>query len=908
MRRPVFSLALFLLACGGTSTRPAEFSAAEGRAAGERGDEVAPAEAPAPEGRLPEGVTPLAYDLALEVVPSRERFRGSVDIRVRLDASTTQLFLHGARMDVTAAEVLPDGLDPVRATWEETEVAEVGRLRFAEPIEAGEAILSLRFDAPFDRQLKGLYRVDVGDDRYAFTQFEATSARYAFPCFDEPRFKTPFRLTLSVPADGAAIANTRVVREVERGDLRVVSFAPTEPLPTYLVAMAVGPLDVVEVDGGLPANDVRAEALPFRGVAARGQGPRLAHALAHTAELLTELETYFGIPYPYDKLDIIAVPDFASGAMENAGAITFRETLLLLDDDAPENQRRRFAYVMAHELAHQWFGNLVTMPWWDDIWLNEAFATWMGNRVIQRTHPEYEAELSMVQAVQGAMRQDALASARQIRQPVADNDDIRNAFDGITYRKGGGVLRMFERYLGADTFRAGLRAYMATHRFGTATYEDLLAALSETSGRDVATPFRTFLFQPGVPAVEAERACEGGQGRVTLRQRRYRPAGSTVDPAGTWQIPVCVRHGRGRTTGETCTLLTDAERTIDVEGGCPEWIHPNAAAAGYYHVALPEAELTALLQRGYGRLSPLERLALADGLSASFEAGSTEGGAVLEAMRRLAADESRAVATAPMATIAFAREHGVPEALRGRVEAFAVDLYGRRARRMGWTARRRESGEAGLLRRSLLGFVAGAGQDARTRREAARRGVAFIGSGDALDPGAVEAELRPLALSVAVQEGDAALFDRLLERFLASSDALFRSQALGALASTQDPAPARRALALELSPALRVNEVTSILRRQLEMPETRDAAWAWLQEHFDEVYERVATTRAGYAPYLLSGFCAEERAREIEAFFAPRIAALPGGPRNLRAALERIRLCAARVEAQRASLTAFFTP
>jgi alanyl aminopeptidase len=891
--------ALFVLAaCGGGSTYP-EYSAAEGRAMTPRGEAPARADETVPDGPLPDGVTPLGYTLWMEVVPNRDRFRGRVDIRVRVDAPRRLIWLHGRDVNVTEAEILPDGAEPIVARYRQENDDGAASLRTSEEIPAGEAILSLTYDAPFDRQLKGLYRVDTGGESYAFTQFEATSARLAFPCFDEPRWKTPFDLTLSVLPGHEAIANTSAASTREVGDMKEVRFATTEPITTYLVAMAVGPLDIVD-HAAIPANDVRDRAIPFRGVAARGQGARLAYALEHTAPLLAWLESYFGIPYPYDKLDIIAVPDFASGAMENVGAITFREALLLLDTNAPEEQRRDFAYVMAHELAHMWFGNLVTMPWWDDIWLNEAFATWMGNKTVRHVHPEYHADEDMIASVHRAMRADSLTNARQIRQPIESTHDIRNAFDSITYVKGGGVLEMFERFVGEDTFRDGVREYLNAHRFRTATSDDFLDAISRTAGRDIGTPFRTFLMQPGVPLVSASCA----DGTVTVRQTRYFPIGSAGDAAASWQLPVCVRHANG----STCELVTGAEGAIPIEGGCPSWWMPNAHAAGYYRWSMPAADVDTLMRSGWSRLSVRERLSVVDNLIAGHDADTIDAAVVLAAMPRAAQDNARAVATAPMSLASFTRSYVVPEGDRTAVERWAASLYSARARRLGWTARRNEDGEAAILRASVLSFLAFTARDARTRRDAADRGRRYVGFGGdgAIHADVVPADLSGVALSAAVQEGDAAFFDHVVTKLFESNDALFRSEALWALGATHDPALGQRALELSLDSRLRVNEVTETLSAQMSMPETRARAWAWLRENFDRVFARVATTRAGWAPWLTASFCSEEAAAEVEAFFGPRIEALPGGPRNMRGALEAIRLCVARVGAQRESAVSFF--
>jgi alanyl aminopeptidase len=865
-----------------------------------------------PTGRLPADTRPTHYALSLRIVPEEERFSGEVSIDVTLASPRRVVWMHAQDLHTQRATITPDGGAAIPVTVERGGDDGLVALRPASDVPAGRATIRIAYDAPFDRTLKGLYRVDTGGQSYAFTQFEAISARFAFPCFDEPAFKTPYDLTLTVKREHVAIANTRMIAETDAGDgMKRLRFATTLPLPTYLIALAVGPLDVVEAQP-IPANAVRTRALPFRGVAVRGRGAELAYALEHTPRLLAELEAYFGTEYPYDKLDVIAVPDFAAGAMENAGAVTFREWLLLLNPEtAPEWQRRAFTGVMAHELAHMWVGDLVTMEWWDDTWLNEAFATWMGNRVVMHTNPEYQGAIAQVASIEGAMGQDSLVSARQIRQPITSNHDIRNAFDGITYTKGGGVLAMFERYLGPEKFQAGVRAYLEAHRFGSATEADFLEALSTAAGTDVATPFRTFLEQPGVPLIEASVTCVGTTATLTVKQSRFLPAGTTGSRNARWQLPLCVRYGVGRQVREQCALVTEPEQQIALEGGaCPAWLMPNADAAGYYRFALAPADLARLRRAGMAQLLPREKLALADSLVAAFSSSALPAADVLAALEPLAGDATRAVATEPMSLVRFTYDHFDDAALRARVESYARRLYAAQFRRLGWAPRAGvvEDGETKLLRGEVLDFLATVGRDPAVRAEAARRARAYLGATDdgPLDDAAVAPELVDLVLGVAMEDGDAALFDRLERRLRASADATVRGRMLGALGRVRDPALGERALRLSLDPALRVNEVLTTIGGQMSRPERRDAAWAWVQANYEPLSARIATTRGADLPWYMAGFCDAAHATSVEAFFGPHIAALPGGPRNLAGSLEAIRLCSARLDAQGASLRAFF--
>lgn len=897
-------LALPLFACAstqeaGTSTPPPPPSA---------GPSARPDDAP-PTGKLPEGVTPLHYALDLDIDPAKERFSGQVRIQTRVDDERDRIWLHAKGLRVSQAVVTQDGVEiPAAYVIVDAELGLV-RLDLTRPV-SGDVLLSFTYDAAFDHHLQGLYQVESGGDRYAFTQFESHFARMCFPGFDEPRFKAPFDITVTAKAGDVVVTTTRELERspTEGGKVRV-SYATTEPLPTYLIAFAVGPLDVVE-PGPLPANSVRKQPLPFRGVAAKGKGEELKYALAHTGPLLAALEEYFGIPYPFDKLDVIAVPDFASGAMENVGAITFREWLLLVDEDkAPIEQKRAFASVMAHELAHMWFGNLVTMPWWDDIWLNEAFATWMASKAVAKVHPEYEMDTAFVERVQSAMEQDSLVSARQIRQPIESTHDIRNAFDGITYSKGGGVLAMFERWIGEKTFKEGIRLYMDRHRFGGATYEDLVGALSEASSKDVATPFKTFLFQPGLPHVEAELVCEGAPA-LKLKQSRYLPVGSTGERAQTWQIPVCARYPDGSRVKESCTLLGEAEGLLALETKtCPAWAMPNASGAGYFRFSLPGPQLAALLDKGSAQLEAKERLAIADSLAGAFGAATLPAEDVFGRLPKLAADKHRAVVTGPMSLLSFARAELVSSTERARVEGLAHKLYRPVLARLGLKPKRPdEDGETRQLRARVLSFLALSMNDQAALDKAAALGRAYLGFGkdNQLHPEAVEPSLVGAALAAAVRKDGAPLADALMKLLDDSEDALLRGRVISALASATDPALAARARALVLDPRLRANERLTPLFIQASQPETREDTWTFVQERYDDIVAALPDTHRGALPWATESFCSEEQAQAVEAFLAPRAEKLPGAPRNLASALESIRLCAARVKAHEEGAKRFF--
>ena len=867
--------------------------------------------------RLPTNVRPLAYSLELSVLPQGERFSGRTQIRVQLTEATDHIWLHGKDLHVTEVWARSEG-EPVRGVYQQENSEGLSSVHFERVLPEGEQLIELRYDAPFNRQLQGLYQVQAEGESYAFTQFESISARLAFPCFDEPSFKTPFDIWLTVATDHQAFSNTRPLSEEIVSGFKRVHFSQTKPLPTYLVALAVGPLDVVETSA-LPETPARPRPVPLRGIATKGKGPLLAHALSTLAPTLAAFENYFQIPYPYDKLDLVAVPDFGPGAMENAGFITFRDSLLLLDKrSADEAQRRAHAFVLAHEVAHQWFGDLVTMNFWEDIWLNEAFATWLSYRIVDDLHPEYKGESELTEDMQDAMSNDSRVTVRTIRQPIESTHDIINAFDSITYSKGGGVIGMFERYLGQDGFRRGVQAYLREHAFGNASTEDFLAALSKAAKREVTPAFLSFLTQPGVPLVETELFCPSGQTpQLKLRQRRYLPLGSTGEATQLWQIPICARYEVNGSVRESCTLFSAAEGSMLLDASaCPAWVMPNADGAGYYRFTLAREDLVKLRERGYHKLNARERYTLVQSLIAGFEVASVTAADLLESFPKFAEDKERRVALVPLHELSGLREHwlgrpslGVAEhaALAPKFQRFVRSLYAPVAQRLGLYERAGESGDDKLLRAEVLAGMCDLAQDDATRAALAREGRKYLGidTDGALHPEGLPTELLGLAVRMFVEQGDAAAYDAVYERLKRSSDAQERGHALTALASVSD-ARAARARALTLDPALRVNEVLMPLRIQLSDYRTRTAAYAYFEGHFDELAARVYPSAMGYTPWFAARLCDSGQAARVNKFFEPRVERLPGGPRSLGAALEALGLCDALYKAQSPALDAFF--
>src|SRR3954452_5205890 len=468
-------------------------------------------------------IEPTSYRATLSLDPAKDDSQGSIQIRVDVRKPAKVVWLNANQLAVKTASVTV-GTKRIGATAIDGGKDFIG-LDLESELPAGKATIDVAYTGRIRvGDSAGVFRTEDNGNRYLLTQFESTDARDAFPCFDEPSYKTPWQLTITAPAGQKAVSNTSAT-ESTAGGVTTYVFGETKPLPTYLIAFGVGPFEFV--DGGRAGKNH----FPVRIVTPKGRAAEAKYAASVTATILTRLEEYFGVPYPYGKSDQVAVPvTMGFGAMENAGMVTYGQNILLADParDTP-NRQRNYAVTAAHELAHQWFGDLVTTAWWDDIWLNEAFASWMEQKLVREWKPEWKMEREEVSSKLHAQQADSLMAARQIRQPIESNDDIENAFDSITYQKGAAVIGMFEQWKGPETFRRGVQSYMKRYSHRTATSGAFLDELSGASKSDVARSFSTFLNQAGIPMLSVSLDCAGSSPVLHLEQSRLVPAG--------WKVP-----------------------------------------------------------------------------------------------------------------------------------------------------------------------------------------------------------------------------------------------------------------------------------------------------------------------------------------------------------------------------------
>jgi alanyl aminopeptidase len=872
-----------------------------------------PAESPAvattlsepPAGQLPAGVVPTHYTLDLNVDPRETRFSGRVAIAVEIAAPTQRIWLHGQGLEVTEAYALGAAERRVEAVYAQALGSGVASFSLAEALPQGSATLHFAYTAPFNTSVNALFRTERGADAYAASQLQSVAGRQIFPGFDEPRFKTPFDVLITARAGDRVITNSPEIAATELADGSTRhEFATTPPLPTYLLAFAIGPYEVVEAPA-IPANSIRTEPVPLRGIAARNMSARFGIALTDTPALVAALEDYFGTPYPYAKLDLIAMPASFGGAMENAGAITYDERLILVGKDPPLQQRRTYLNVHAHELAHMWFGDLVTPDWWTDIWLNESFASWMANKIAHAYWPEGEFDRATLDDALGAMASDSLASTRRIREPVLRNEEIEDSFDSITYEKGGGVLAMFENYIGEEPFKAGVRLHMARFAHSVADADQFIESLAQGSGqRGIVESFRSFIDQPGVPVVEARLQCAADSApRIELRQRRYAPLGSTIDAdAQQWQIPVCIAYDVADAPGRVCTLLTERTAALDLDlDTCPSAIHPNSNGAGYYRFTLDDAGWAGLVNRA-AALEPAEALTLVDSLRAGFRAGTVSARTLIDGLAILAAHPSWDVATATVRASSAVLDL-LDGAARERAETALRAVYLPRYEALGGAT----DESTVLLRVALTEFLALDVDDPGLRAELGALADRTLGTTGRFNASAAPADLLGAVLTVGVQDRGAPFFDRLVGASSASEDPYFKNAAFGALGRVEDPELAARLRAAILERKFPLRESTGMLIAQLGPDATREATWEWVNANADAVIALVPEFfRSQVVPRFGLGFCSPERAADVEAFVVSHASALPGYERSLNQTLEAISLCAALVSEKGAELADAF--
>jgi aminopeptidase N len=776
--------------------------------------------------------------------------------------------------------------------WTQVDQTGTARIDFPQVMPAGKMTLAFDYTALFGDSAAGMFHVKVGDQWYSWTQFESIDARAAFPGFDQPGYKTPFTVSVTTHPGFVVIGNSPEVSVTKAVDgMEKHQLTPTKPLPTYLVAVDTGPF--VHKTGLIPADAERSTPMPYGAVATQAQKDKMAFVMAETPKIVMLLEKYFGEPFPFPKLDQIGTP-ILSGAMENAGADTYGDGIIFLSPGATTGDKQTFGMVVAHELSHQWFGDLVTPAWWDDIWLNESFANWMGYRIGNEWRPDLKIGVGALDEAFSAMDTDALIAGRPIHQPITENSEIDSAFDSITYGKGGQVVAMIAAYLGDEKFKAGVRLHLSRHRYGNATSEQFFEAIADAAhDPKVLAAFKSFVDQQGVPVVDIRR--DGS--KLVAAQSRYVYLGSTPAPE-TWTIPLCVRVG----SASQCTLMD--QKTASLDAPASGAIMPNVGGTGYYRFDLQPADWQSLIASS-ASLAPGEALASTDSLWASFRAGKAPASWLVQEAKAMAANPDSVASVDPGERLSGLELRGLisPAALPA-YRALMDSIYAPRLAAIGFDPAfgvyASDDPDRQKLRQQLVSLVALDAHDpaVRTKLKAAAEKY-LAGDEKVLDPA-----FRGSALTALAEDGGLATAKMLVGKALSTEDPDVRRAELRAAASNGTAEVADYLLKLD-DKRLRSYDRLGLIYGLAETVGTRDYTANWILDNYDELLaggNGIFIT--GRIPGALNYQCGVEQANRIQSVLGPQIEKAQVGTLTFQRTVEKIRDCGILKQAKGAEIDA----
>ncbi len=829
--------------------------------------------------RLPQIAVPDHYQLSFTPDFTKDNFSGEEKIQVSILKATTEVVLNAAEITFQGANIASGGktqtakvtLDPAR---------EMATLTVEQPLQPGPATLEIHYSGILNHDLHGFY---LGKDdhgrKYAATQFESTDARRAFPSFDEPAYKATFEVTVSAPKEMTVISNTKSTSDTPgpAEDAHTVSFATTPRMSSYLVAMVVGQFDSVEGS---------AEGVPIRVFSTAGKKQLGTYALQSAEDILRYYNQYFAIKYPYGKLDLIALPDFSAGAMENTACITFRENALLLDDQrASANQHRGVAAVIAHEMAHQWFGDLVTMQWWDDIWLNEGFATWMSDKPLETMKPDWNVRLDEALGTVEALNVDSLSNTRPIRQAAETPVEIEGLFDGIAYGKAAAVLRMVEAYLGPETFRAGVNEYLKEHAYANATAEDFWNTVARVSHQPVDAIMSTFVKQPGAPIVSVKAQCANNSTTVTLSQERYFYDRSKFYEGNDqlWNIPVCLRQGAPDKGAGKCELLTRQEQEFTLPG-CGPWVLANAGASGDYRSSYQPQAVQTISHDAEKGLAPAERIMLLADIWASMRAGRTDIGDYLTLAEGMQSDRNRAVIQYLLAQVDYTGVYLVDDSDRPAYQLWVRHLLQSLIHDLGIVPKPGDNDDQKNLRAAVLHTLGISGADPEVLAEARKQARRAL-----QDPASVSPELLPVFFGLAARNGDAEFFDGIMAKAKSAEIPENYYLYLATLSQFSDPKLLQRTLDYAISGQVRSQDVKGVIGRVMQNPGGREVAWEFVRAHWPEISRAGGPFRSGDIIGSAGNFCDAEQENQVREFFSSH--PTQTSDRLLKQTLERIDYC-----------------
>lgn len=803
--------------------------------------------------RLNAIVVPTFQQLSFDINPEETEYRGETTIALSLREPVSEFRLHAKDMQIDHLQISHG--DRVIPT--DFQFGEHGLLTIVstETLPAGDYELLIEFTNDFNTNGVGINRTEQEGRYYVFSQFEAIDARQAFPCFDEPAYKIPWQLTMTVPEHVMAITNTPAsVTTVDEGRATTV-FETTPPLPSYLIAVAVGPFEAVPIPG---------MSVPGRVITPHGKAALAAAAVKTTPPLLASLEEYFGQPYPFAKLDLIATNQAFSGAMEHPGAITYSDFFLLLDETASRRQMSTLVRITAHELAHQWFGNLVTMSWWNDLWLNESFADWMGDKTVEAVYPEYGGALSELRTTFRIMDSDARPSTKAIRHNFTATD---NFSDGIflSYYKGKSVISMFEKAIGPAAFREGVVQYLERFSRGNASAAEFWAMPDLGADFDLAAAFVSFIDQPGIPLVSVEAV---GDGQYAFTQSRFTTGNIADVGQQLWTIPVTYKYRVGEEILRGELLLDSESEMVRIEDAV-EWILPNAEQQGYFRWEIPSDMFSSLAADASARLSVRERMGLPTNLWALLSTGKIGGEAFVAALQSLSVDTDPSVLAANIDQLHSIWDTFISPDLRRPFARYVQTLLKPALGRIGAHAIEGESAEQESLRTHVLGWLADEGADPEAQRIIDQYVNGYL-AGDIPPSALVEMSLTSVA-----RRGDRTLFERYVPLLEASSTPGERRRYLAAIGSFRDPELVEAVLAYVLANPLRPNDVSSLVRRLAAWEDNHGLLLEWFMANDEHLRGRLPEGSMLGIPDMFS-VCSWEHWDTIKAFYGAEERQVPG--------------------------------
>lgn len=822
--------------------------------------------------RLNPAVQPLKQQLEMTIDPNQADYVGSthfvLDVREAVDA----VVLHAQDITILGAKFGRKG--EVKAAQFEQHEHSLLHISTGSLIEPGKYHLRIDFEDNFNTDSVSMYRVEENDRYHIITQLEASEAREAFPCFDEPAYKFPWQLTLTVPSDMMAISNTPIESTVEHDTMKTVVFSETAPIPSYLIAIAVGEFEAVDIPG---------MSIPGRVVTTPGKSKLTKLAVESTPKLVAGLENYFDSTYPYQKLDLIATPEFWYGAMENPGAIVYIDRALLIDmENADPTRYRSIVGTNAHELAHQWFGDVVTMEWWVDLWLNESFASWMGDKIAAEAYPQLDIEKSRMSSMFRTMNQDAGPSARPIRAPRKATDNFLNDI-GPAYSKGRVVINMFEKAIGEENFRAGILEYMSRHQWGNASAIDFADAIGTNADWDVAKAFASFIQQPGIPLITVEILDDK---RLSVSQQRFSNAGIEL-PELQWTIPVAIKYSADGEIRTQTLILDSPSATVELQHhGDVDWIYPNAEQGGYFRWKVPAEMLQPLVDNAQQLLTPMERMGLVSNLTATLYAGELAANEYLAALASFSAERDPYVLDIVVDQLAIIEDALVSDEHKSDYAAFVGNLLGPAIDSLGLDPVIGESNAATTIRPYMLHRLVRDARDEAIIEEFAKRGAAYL-AGD-LD---LHASLISTALLATAINGGMDTYVEFKNRFENAMESDTRSRFLTALSYFDTPEVLVDLQAYSISDAVRPSEMLSVRSLLLSQPKNRDPVLDYALANYETFKARLPGNGLAGLPAVASG-CSLQSTERAKEFFSNPDHQVPGTLRVLDKVVASAQTCA----------------